>query len=117
VTHVHGLFAYGRLTSHVPFRLEEALANALRAVISPAIDQKEPETLDARAKFYALHKRESDEFGREFVKQYDEDLNATLIFVSATPSYLLSTIQLCQGWFIFCCSDRFHRCRTTQPGT
>ena len=36
----------------------------------------------ARAEFYNKFQREADEFDRDFIKKYDEDLNTTLIFVS-----------------------------------
>jgi len=37
---------------------------------------------DPRATFYAMYRREAEEYDREFIKKYDEDLNTTLIFVS-----------------------------------
>jgi len=37
---------------------------------------------DPRAKFYDVYRREAEEYDREFIKKYDEDLNTTLIFVS-----------------------------------
>jgi len=36
---------------------------------------------DYRAKFYEMYRREAEEYDREFIKKYDEDLNTTLIFV------------------------------------
>jgi hypothetical protein len=36
----------------------------------------------ARAELYAKYKREADEYDKDFIKKYDEDLNTTLIFVS-----------------------------------
>jgi hypothetical protein len=38
---------------------------------------------DHRAKFYETYHREAEEYDREFIKKYDEDLNTTLIFVSS----------------------------------
>jgi len=35
-----------------------------------------------RAKFYETYCQGAEEFDKEFTKKYDEDLNATLIFVS-----------------------------------
>jgi len=37
---------------------------------------------DPRATFYDLYRREAEEYDRDFIKKYDEDLNTTLIFVS-----------------------------------
>jgi hypothetical protein len=36
----------------------------------------------ARVTFYDKFQREADEYDRDFMKKYDEDLNTTLIFVS-----------------------------------
>ena len=46
-------------------------------------DQDSPQTQeDHRAKFYERYRHEAEEYDREFIKKYDEDLNTTLIFVS-----------------------------------
>ena len=37
---------------------------------------------NARVEFYDKFQREADEYDRDFMKKYDEDLNTTLIFVS-----------------------------------
>ena len=37
---------------------------------------------DYRARFYETYSQEAEEYDRQFVKRYDEDLNTTLIFVS-----------------------------------
>ena len=37
---------------------------------------------DPRADFFAVYRKESDEFDRDYAKKYDEDLNTSLIFVS-----------------------------------
>ena len=39
-----------------------------------------------RAKFYELYRHEAEEYDREFIKRYDEDLNTTLIFVRVLRS-------------------------------
>ena len=39
-------------------------------------------TSSARVEFYDKFQREADEYDRDFMKKYDEDLNTTLIFVS-----------------------------------
>ena len=46
-------------------------------------------TEDHRTKFYELYRREADEYDREFIKRYDEDLNTTLIFVRVLCSSCL----------------------------
>ena len=49
---------------------------------------KEQETLpvqeDHKAQFYENYRKVAEEYDKEFLKKYDEDLNTTLIFVSAT---------------------------------
>ena len=40
-----------------------------------------PTQEDYRTKFYDVYRREAEEYDREFIKRYDEDLNTTLIFV------------------------------------
>ena len=37
---------------------------------------------DHRSRFYEHYRKEAEEFDKEFMKKYDEDLNTTLIFVS-----------------------------------
>ena len=37
---------------------------------------------DHRAQFFEDYRREAEEYDKEFIKKYDEDLNTTLIFVS-----------------------------------
>jgi len=36
---------------------------------------------DLRTKFYEKYRHEAEEYDREFIKKYDEDMNTTLIFV------------------------------------
>ena len=38
---------------------------------------------DHRTQFFEDYRKEADEYDREFMKKYDEDLNTTLIFVSS----------------------------------
>ena len=43
---------------------------------------------DSRIRFYERYRKEAEEYDKEFVEKYDEDLNTTLIFVSfANYSY------------------------------
>jgi len=37
---------------------------------------------DHRTQFYEHYRKEAEEYDREFMKKYNEDLNTTLIFVS-----------------------------------
>jgi hypothetical protein len=37
---------------------------------------------DHQARFYEDYRKVADEYDKEFLKKYDEDLNTTLIFVS-----------------------------------
>ena len=37
---------------------------------------------DPRARFYEDYRKVAEEYDKEFMKRYDEDLNTTLIFVS-----------------------------------
>ena len=37
---------------------------------------------NARVEFYDKFQREADEYDRDFMKKYEEDLNTTLVFVS-----------------------------------
>lgn len=36
---------------------------------------------DPRARFYEDYRKVAEEYDKEFMKRYDEDLNTTLIFV------------------------------------
>ena len=40
-----------------------------------------PTQEDYRTKFYNLYRREAEEYDREFIERYDQDLDTTLIFV------------------------------------
>lgn len=41
---------------------------------------------DTRADFFAVYRKESEEFDRDYAGKYDEDLNTSLIFVSRETS-------------------------------
>jgi hypothetical protein len=45
-----------------------------------------PLTIDSRANFFAVHRKESEEFGRGYGKKCDGDLNTSLIFLSRKVS-------------------------------
>jgi len=51
-------------------------AEALKETFEPL------RTNHPRAGFSAAYRKESDKFGREYTRKYDEDLNTPLIFVS-----------------------------------
>ena len=41
----------------------------------------QPNQDDLRTQFYEHYRKEADDYDKEFMKKYDEDLNTTLIFV------------------------------------
>ena len=45
-------------------------------------------TNDPRTDFFAVYRRESGEFDRDYARKYDEDLNTSLIFVGPHISVL-----------------------------
>jgi len=48
----------------------------------------------ARDEFYNKFQRAADEYDRDFIKKYDEDLNTTLIFVGVFYGYLGHCVNL-----------------------
>jgi hypothetical protein len=55
-----------------------------------------PTPEDHRARFYAEYHKEAEEYDKEFMKQYDEDLNTTLIFVGfvrCSVMHMLTCVQ------------------------
>ena len=56
--------------------LLSSLHSALREFFDPL------RTSDSRTDFFAMYRREADEFDRDYAGKYDEDLNTSLIFVS-----------------------------------
>ena len=50
-----------------------------------------------RADFYSAYQKESAEYDTRLVKQYDEDLDTTLIFVSPPQPTLVATLDLEQA--------------------
>jgi len=57
-----------------------SIQDALRLFFQPT------KTGDLRTDFYSAYQKEAAEYDAHFVKQCDEDLNTTLIFVSSPPS-------------------------------
>jgi len=66
-----------------------SLHSALREFFDPL------RTNDSRTDFFAVYRRESEEFDRDHAKKYDEDLNTSLIFVS--PSVLSLALNIESG--------------------
>jgi len=64
-----------------------SLQSALREFFEPL------RTDDPRTDFFAVYRKESDEFDRDYTRKYDGDLNTSLIFVSDTlsPFFVRST--------------------------
>ena len=55
---------------------------------------------DLRSEFYGHYHKEAEEYDKEFMKKYEEDLDTTLIFVSlALCSYARVLIQPQAGLF------------------
>lgn len=44
-------------------------------------EQSPAQQIDHRALFYEKYHKEAEDFDKEFMKKYDENLNTTLIFV------------------------------------
>jgi len=55
----------------------------------------------ARVDFYDKFQREADEYDRDFMKKYDEDLNTTLIFVRIFSYISTSVIVLIVFLFLW----------------
>ena len=61
-----------------------SLQSALREFFEPL------RTDDPRTDFFAVYRKESDEFDRDYTRKYDGDLNTSLIFVGDTLSPLFA---------------------------
>lgn len=70
-----------RLSHLVAFKLgitsHYSLHSSLKEFFEPL------RTNNSRADFFAVYRKESGEFDREYTRKYDEDLNTSLIFVSS----------------------------------
>ena len=64
--------------------VRSSLQSALKEFFDPL------RTNDSRADFFAVYRKESEEFDRDYARKYDEDLNTSLIFVSC-PVPVLGT--------------------------
>ena len=56
--------------------IQSSLHSALKEFFDPL------RTNDLRTDFFAVYRRESEEFDKDYAGKYDEDLNTSLIFVS-----------------------------------
>ena len=71
---------------------------------------------DFRARFYETYRQEAEEYDREFIKKYDEDLNTTLIFVSLGRWSDVRVLTWTAGRSIFCRDFRlYHRSQLPAP--
>jgi len=62
-----------------------------------------------RTRFYKNYQREAEEYDREFMKKYDDDLNTTLIFVSLALCPDTRVLSWMAGWSVFRCDCRICR--------
>jgi len=97
-----------------------SLQSALKEFFDPL------RTNDPRADFFAVYRKESEEFDRDYARKYDEDLNTSLIFVSR-PILIIYTEHLPQSVSRLVCSlqsaqrssstsnQSYNRTRTTRP--
>ena len=69
----------------LPLTLRCSLHSALKEFIEPL------RTNDHRTDFFAVYRKGSEDFDRDYAKKYDEDLNTSLIFVSRPTSTLHMT--------------------------
>lgn len=64
---------------------------------------------DSRVKFYEKYYKVAEEYDKVFMKNHEEDLNTTLIFVSALRGISGLLLKGQTGWFILRCDVGFHR--------
>jgi len=85
----------GRFEQVTYLRGKSSLHDALKEFFQPL------RTNDTRADFFAVYRKESEEFDRGYARKYDEDLNTSLIFVSPCRPFLVPSacllIQKCTG--------------------
>ena len=76
----------------------------------------QPTQENHRTRFFEHYQKEAEEYDREFLKKYNEDLNTTLIFVSIVSSSSVRTLKRVPGWSVL--RGRFrihHRCPVSTP--
>ena len=67
-----------------PFAPDPTIANA---VCSPRREILSVDKEDNQAQFYQAYRKVAEEYDKEFLKKYEEDLNTTLIFVSSVSNF------------------------------
>ena len=67
-----------------PFAPDPTIANA---VYSPRQEILSVDKEDNQAQFYQAYRKVAEEYDKEFLKKYEEDLNTTLIFVSSVSNF------------------------------
>ena len=67
-----------------------------------------PAQEDHRARFYERYRKQAEDYDKEFLKKYDEDLNTTLIFVSPCEGLDECGLTRASGWSILRCHFRVH---------
>ena len=72
---------------------------------------------DPRGQFYEVYRKEAEEYDKEFMKKYDEDLNTTLIFVSFVSSFGGRVLTKPKGWSILRSHLRIHHRRPVPTPT
>ena len=60
-----------------------------------------PTQEDYRTRFYEVYRHEAEEYDREFIKRYDEDMSTTLIFVG---SFYIPQAQSADSAYRLVCS-------------
>ena len=63
---------------------------------------------DHQSRFYAEYRKVAEEYDKEFLKKYDEDLNTTLIFVSFTLGMGERALTWISGRSVLRCNFRLH---------
>jgi len=87
--------------------LHSVLKELLKEFLNP------PRTSDPGADFFAVYRKESNDFDRDYAARCDEDFNTTLVFVSC-PIFVLvaeNRTQRYPGWSIICSQHNIRRQR------
>jgi len=76
----------------------------------------QPTQEDHRVRFFGHYRKEAEEYDKEFLEKYDEDLNTTLIFVSLVSSSSVRALKLVPGWSVLRgCFCIYPRCPISTP--
>ena len=63
---------------------------------------------DPRTQFYNHYRKEAEEYDKDFMKKYDEDLNTTLIFVRCMHHSDPRALTRVTGWSVLRRGFRLH---------